>query len=861
MLLSVLDYWNAERSLASTGLPDEAYRGLMQARILHALGVGLLFLAAAVPVFFIYHRSRLDYVEAVERDAEEAREIARELRIYKTLLEVTRDGVSIGLRSKKTGMRPLTWCNDAYVRNSGYSREELLAQEHIPNLAHSIWNSEVEEEPIPPGEDPPLLHMYRRHGESVWHRPDGAENVIEWHAVIFDYGGDDEWVLTVDRDVTEARRVQKELERSERMHRAVVENAFDGLDVAVIDRETGKRRLESCNDRFVEMSGFTRDELMAMDNLDDHVECHYVSPRHDVSGADPVLGGEEVWRLHGVSSWKRPDGKENYYQWHATYVTYEDHYRVIGADRDITEQRRALRNLERSEHLYRTTVENSFDGINVFLIDPETKKRRLVSCNDRYAEMSGRTREELMACEDLMQWQELVWESSAEEREPGVFVCHGVCSWKRPDDKENYYEWNACYSETPEGIRVIGADRDITERVYTERERRELESRVQHTQKLESLGVLAGGIAHDFNNLLIGILGNADLASRHLPRTSEARSHVTSIERAATRAADLCRQMLAYSGKGRFVVEQLDLSEVVQEMGQLLSVSASRHITVRYDLTEDLPAIEADATQLRQVAMNLITNAAEAIGDRTGMITISTRVVECDANYLKTTYVADELREGQYVCLEVSDNGCGMDQKTVSRLFEPFFTTKFTGRGLGMAAVLGIVRGHKGAIKVYSELGKGTTFRILFPACDGPVVRVATESVSGEAWQAKGTVLLVDDEEIVRNVATEMLQSLGFEVITACDGLDALEVFRREKDRISLVVLDMTMPRMGGEDAFRELRAIRSSVPILLSSGYNEQDVVNRFAGKGLAGFIQKPYQTRTLRQVIQNTLEQNSPS
>jgi two-component system, cell cycle sensor histidine kinase and response regulator CckA len=396
---------------------------------------------------------------------------------------------------------------------------------------------------------------------------------------------------------------------------------------------------------------------------------------------------------------------------------------------------------------------------------------------------------------------------------------------------------------------------DVSEKKRLEQENRLIEAQMLHVQKLESLGVLAGGIAHDFNNILMVVLGNADLALMRMAPESPARENLLQIEQAAGRAADLARQMLAYSGKGRFVIENLGLTAVVEEMAHMLEVSISKKVVLRYDFAPDLPAVSADATQLRQVILNLVVNASEAIGDDSGVIAISTGAQQCDRAYLSDSWIDDRLPEGLYVTLEITDTGCGMAREIVPKIFDPFFTTKFTGRGLGMAAVLGIVRGHKGAIRVQSEKGKGTTFTLLLPA-----LSVSPEPqgrlVSGDGiWRGSGTVLLVDDEETIRVLGKDMLQSIGFRVLTASDGREALDVFERSSDAIVCVLLDLTMPRLDGEQTFRELRRLNPGVRVIISSGYNEQEVSQKFVGKGLAGFIQKPYTmsevSRKMREVL----------
>lgn len=404
--------------------------------------------------------------------------------------------------------------------------------------------------------------------------------------------------------------------------------------------------------------------------------------------------------------------------------------------------------------------------------------------------------------------------------------------------------------------RIDGVATDVTQRRRSEAERIGLESKIQQAQKLESLGVLAGGIAHDFNNLLVGMLGNAELAKMELAPESPAREYVRSIELTAKRASDLIRQMLAYSGKGRFVIERIDLGAIVEEMVHLLQISILKKVVLKLDVSKAIPHVEADATQVRQVVMNLVTNASEAIGDRSGVVQIATGVMECDRSYLKETYLDDNLPEGLYSFIEVSDTGVGMPEATKTRIFDPFFTTKFTGRGLGLAAVLGIVRGHRGAIKVYTEPEKGTTFKVLLPALEkeSSEPKLHSDSVNA-AWSGHAHVLLVDDEPTVRAVAKAMLEKLGCTVESATNGQEAVEMFQRAPTTFDFVVLDLTMPYLDGEQAFRELKRINKDIRVLLSSGYSEQDLLGRFAGKGLAGFIQKPYRLGVLARKIKETL------
>jgi len=392
--------------------------------------------------------------------------------------------------------------------------------------------------------------------------------------------------------------------------------------------------------------------------------------------------------------------------------------------------------------------------------------------------------------------------------------------------------------------------RDVTQR-------KELERHLLQKDKLESLGLLAGGIAHDFNNLLVGIMGNSSLALETISSNNPARPMLKDVMMASETAANLTRQLLAYAGKGRFVTEAVDLSDLVRQINTLLMTSIRKNVQLRLELSGDLPAVEADLAQMQQVIMNLVLNAAEAIGEVEGTVLITTGLQYVDEDYIGTVLVPANIGPGDYVCLQVHDTGSGMTQETMDRIFDPFFTTKLTGRGLGLAAVLGIVRGHKGAIKVYSTLGQGTTFKLLFPAslqrAGAPHAPVDLQvPAEGE------TVLVVDDEQIVRRSAKAMLERNGYSVVLAENGKEAVELFQVLADKIDIVLLDMTMPVMGGEETFRHLKTLRPDVRVLLSSGYNEVEAVRRFAGKGLVGFIQKPYSALTLVNKVRAALSES---
>jgi PAS domain S-box-containing protein len=399
---------------------------------------------------------------------------------------------------------------------------------------------------------------------------------------------------------------------------------------------------------------------------------------------------------------------------------------------------------------------------------------------------------------------------------------------------------------------VLGVSIDISER-------KTAEEALRRAAKEESLSVLAGGVAHDFNNLLAAILGHASLALKQLPEASPARRHVEKAANAVERAADLTRQMLAYSGRGHFVVRPTDVNALVRENLPLLEVALPKSVRLEAQLDPDLPSVDADVGQIQQVLMNLVINAAEAIGERGGRVTVATGVMAVSASDESLWRASGQpLAPGRYVLLEVGDDGRGMDKQTVDRIFEPFFTTKFTGRGLGLAAVLGVVRGHRGALSVESAPGRGTVFRILF----APSAQRSDLDALEEAAPARRdlTMLLIDDEEVVRDMVGEVLEQEGVKVLRAEDGTRGVALFRDQRQNIDLVLLDLSMPGISGEETFRRLREIDPGVPVILSSGYDHDEARGRF-GKGTpAGFIQKPYRPEELMAEIGRCLGGTQP-
>jgi len=384
-----------------------------------------------------------------------------------------------------------------------------------------------------------------------------------------------------------------------------------------------------------------------------------------------------------------------------------------------------------------------------------------------------------------------------------------------------------------------------------------LQQQMEHIDRLESLGILAGGIAHDFNNILTAIIGNAGIAANKLDSDSPAQTHLQRIEQSSLQAANLCKQMLAYSGKGCFVIQPVDLSSLIADMQSLLEVSVDKSVKLEFDLSNTLPIVDIDITQIQQIIMNLVINASEACNKQNAKIAVSTGIMHVDAAYLQNSLHQNALNPqavavGDFVYLKVSDTGCGMSSDICKKIFDPFFTTKFTGRGLGMSAVLGIVHGHQGLINVDSEPDKGSTFVIALPISTANTTSTNHKQPAHNDQHGAGTVLVIDDEETIREITSIALSDVGFNVVTAIDGQDGIEVFQQRSDIIG-IILDMTMPRMNGEACFDALQQLNPNVPVILSSGYSEEDAMGRFKSKGLAGFIQKPYKIDVFQHLVLN--------
>lgn len=643
------------------------------------------------------------------------------------------------------------------------------------------------------------------------------------------------------RDVSDTQETHEALRASEARFRAVTHNAPDLI--VELDREgrvlfisenvtrlTG-RPASAIVDRtlreFVASGGMHPEDPNAMDEIFQAASqeaSHFTRLRH----AD----GSWRWFSNRFSTYRAGDGGE----------------RVLVSARDVTEWHRAQQDLRDSEERYRAITESAREIISecdaegrVLYVSPALE----TVLGYTPAQIAGTTPTLIVDPAEV----ERIVEQFLETVETGVPTLTAPFRCRHRDGTWRWLESQTiAYERTTGERRFLTVTRNVTER-------HNLEERFQQAQRLEGLGVLAGGIAHDFNNLLTPILGDTGLALMELPENSPARALLRRVERAARRAAALTHQMLAYAGKGTVQVEPLDLSELVREMMQLLESSVARRDTLKTDLSDDLPTIEGDLAQLSQVVMNLITNAAEAVGESGGHIWIRTGTLDAPTE-TPADWHGEPLPPGPVVFVEVGDDGCGMDTETRSHIFDPFFTTKFAGRGLGLAAALGIVRSHGGAIEIETEPGEGTRFRVLFPARGAEAAAAQAVPPTELDWRGSGTVLVVDDDPGVRDVVAATFERAGLHVFTADNGTTGVDLYRRHAREIDLVVLDHTMPAESGEACFDAIRRVRSDARLLLISGYSEETAVRRITEREHVSFLQKPFLPDELIRMTRALLE-----
>ncbi len=685
-----------------------------------------------------------------------------------------------------------------------------------------------------------VLRVRHKSGHWVW---------IETSTTLFRTAEGESYTVSLARDVTEIRETGEALRASEDRFGALARNSSD----LIFEIDTSGT-IRYVSENIIEILGRPAQELLG-ETLQSTQEMH----PDDVEGitrgfarfvhSDRRRGARELRLRHADGSWHWFDGRIT------SYRSRDGEWRALVIARDISENRRAQQELRDSEERYRVIAETSGE-----LISEIDREGRMHFASPAVRQVLGFAPEELVGTKPVIAIHPddvpRCVDAFLESIRTGELMRIPPYRVRSKDGSWRWLETDGIQFLRADGeLRFLAVSRDRTEQIREARERRALARRVEQTQRLEGLGVMAGGIAHDFNNLLTPILGDAGLALMDLPEDSPVRTRIQKIQKAARRAATLTNQMLAYAGKGPLLEEPVDLSGLVREMSQLLETSLSRQATLELELDENLPAVMGDTAQLTQVVMNLLINASEAVGESGGRIQIRTGLTQPEAPS-GVHRIGEELPSGPAVLLEVEDDGCGMDADTRARIFDPFFSTKFTGRGLGLAAALGIVRAHGGAIDIETAPGKGTRFRVLFPAAGELPTPVEEPPSDIGRWRSDALVLVVEDDEGVRDLTQETLERAGLRVLCANAAASGLALFREHRDEIALVVLDRTLPATSGEDLFEALRALRPDCRIVLMSGYSGESAIGSLLDRGLDGFLQKPFLPEQLLETVRLTLE-----
>ncbi|MGE0479388.1 MAG: PAS domain S-box protein [Phycisphaerae bacterium] len=643
------------------------------------------------------------------------------------------------------------------------------------------------------------------------------------------------------RDATHEKDSAARLDRLAKRNQAILRSAMDGFFVVGEDYS-----FVEVNDAFCRMVGFDADELRQLKITDLEVN-------QPARGLATTAGRTGLHHLVGAHRHK----SGHVVQLELSVIALRDEGRriLVGFARDATERVRAEQRLREANERFESLVARMPLGYIVWAPD-----FRVLEWNAAAREIFGFAPTEALGrhAYDLIVGREdrlavgRMWDETVNGDGAGAVLVSNV----RKSGEPITCEWFNTVLRGPDG-----AVHSIATMVRDVSEPQRLQTQLRHSQKLESLGVLAGGVAHDFNNFLVSILCNASLVAERLPHDSEARRHLQKIINASRRASELTRQMLTYAGRGTFDVQPLDLNALVRELGDFLRAALARNVSLTFNLHERLPLIDADSGQIQQVVMNLLINASEAIGQKPGLVSIETATVELDARRIALEFAEHNLTPGTYVRLTVMDSGCGMAPETVARIFDPFFTTKFTGRGLGLATILGIVRAHRGAIKVVSALNQGTEFAVLLPVSRQPAPAAPPTRSGPSSLPPGATVLVIDDEADIREVVHDILESRGAKVLVAENGARGIELFQKHVDEIGAVLLDMTMPGMSGDTVCREVHALRPGVPVILSSGYSEHEATSRFGGERFAAFVQKPYSIDALVETCATVLSAPPPA
>lgn len=818
--------------------------------------VALAILLAIGMASFAFYRWQRSLYRDLYRSERRRREAQEEIR---TTLYSIGDGVIATDQASR-----ITRLNPTAEQLTGWRESEALGQpvEEVFRIVNEYTRAEVENPVARVIRDGVIVGLANH---TILLARDGAERPIaDSGAPIRDEAGRIVGAVLVFRDQTQQREAESAIQRERDYFRAIMTASPMGM--LVLDPEEQIVEANPAAERLLQNTlaelkqKRCGDFACCIHRLEDARGCTYSSqcPNCTLHAAarsaldhSEATHDQDVEIVHDFGK----GSERRHYAFGVEPAVLDGRRHAVVALTDITDRKRAEENLRVSEDRYRRLFENMTEAfaLHEILCDEagEPCDYRFLDVNPAFERQTGLKREAVIG---------RTLREVLPEEDPGWIKTYGVVALSgRPTNFDNHsaalgkYFHVYAYSPAPRSFAVLFTD--VTERWQAQEERRQMEAQLQQAQKLESLGVLAGGIAHDFNNILAGIRAFADLVQADPTASSSVCEKAAQISKATARAADLTRQILTYAGKGTIQLEPLDLSRMVDDMKVMLEVAVSKKATLEYRLTPDLGTTLGDAGQIRQVIMNLVVNASESLGDKSGTIAIATSRVQVDDECPKTCVARDSLPSGPYICLEVTDSGCGMDEATRDKIFEPFFTTKFVGRGLGLATVHGIVRAHRGAVGVSSEPSKGSLFRVCLPVGGSGPPLAESEVVPRDRPRASGTVLIADDEEMVRMGMQALFQSAGFQVLTAIDGREALETYQRHRDRLACIVLDLTMPEMGGEEVFHEIRRTDPDVRVILTSGYTADTMMHRFDGQNVFGFVQKPDSVDAMIAKLQHAL------
>ncbi len=757
---------------------------------------------------------------------------------YRNIFNVSNDAIII--YSKKTGS--IIDVNIAAEKMYGFSRKELIKMKlgslSLGKTPYNMKNaSELKEKAIKSEIQNFRWIAKRKDGSTFWIE-------VELKTVIFN---GEETIISIERDIDDKVKAELLLKESEERYKTLVENIRDGVIVH------SSNKIVYVNPASIDIIGQGEpEEFFLGRNIDEFI---HPDSMKDIKKRVKLIYEKKINVGLIEEKFIRTDGKTILTEVMASRIDYDGKPASLVVFRDISDKKITEQRLKESEASYRELFNSAIDSIYI-----QDENGVFLDVNEGAVKMYGYPKEffigktpEILSAPGMNDFK-IVKKCLAKalKGEPQQFEF-----WGKRKNGEIFPKIVRVSKGKFFGKNVIFAfSLDISESKKAEEERRIIEAQIRHTQKLESLGILAGGIAHDFNNLLTGILGNAGLARMDIPAGNPVLKSIKNIETTAVRAADLCNQLLAYSGKGRFVILPIAINVTIKEMTKLLETSLSKKIKINFEFSKESPIIEVDVSQFRQIIMNMILNASDSIGDKQGKITIKTGVLKkIERKSGLNLFLTENIKPCKFAYIEISDDGDGMEPEVIERIFDPFFTTKSNGRGLGLSAVIGIVKGHKGIISINSKLSKGTEFRIYFPASSKLPIHETTEDSKIEKWKSKGLILVADDESSIIELCETILSKYGFNVISAKDGKDAIKKFRKNYEKIVLVLLDMTMPGKNGIEVMEEISNIKPDVKAILSSGYNKDDAVKNFSESGFKDFLEKPYSPEKLIKIVKKVL------